>query len=165
MANGQPSMVADGWWLMASKWLFADGSLLSNDSFRGYLVHGPYFPRYTCLHIRKWTKLNRLSDYLTHCIQRADFNFMETYGLYYSYSQSWTHSPKGFLVHGPYFLRRICLNIRNCTMFKRLSEYQNRCVQSADFHLMKSYGLHYSHPLFWTHSSKGYLVHGPYFPW
>ena len=132
-----------------------------NDSSRVYLVHGPYFPRYTCLHIRKCTKFNRLSEYLNRCARRADFHLMETHGLYYSSSQSWTYRSKGCLVHGPYFLRRTCLNIRNCTMFKRLSEYQNRGVQRVDFH---AYGLYYSHTQFWTHSSKGYLVHGPYFP-
>ena len=125
-------MAADGWWptIDGCRWSMANGVQMAvcsfmetyclchsyiqtwNDSFRGFFVYGPYFPRYTCLHRRKWTKLNRLSDYLTHCIQRADYNFMETYGLYYSYSQSRIHSSKDFLVQGPYFLRRTCLNIR-----------------------------------------------------
>ena len=159
------SMAADGWWptIDGCRWSMADGVQMAvsrfieayclchsytqiwNDSSWGYLVHGPYAPRYTCLHIRKWTKLNRLSDCLTHCIQRSDLNFMEIYGLYYSYTQYWTHSSKGYLVHGTCFPRCICLDIRKCTKFKRLSHYLIRCVQRADFHFMEAYGLYYSY--------------------
>ena len=134
-------------------------------SSKGYLVDGPNLQRFTCLDIRKCTKFKRLSDYPTRCVQRADFHFMEAYVMYYSYSQYWTHISKSYLVRGPYFLWRTCLNIRNCTMFRRLSEYQNRCFQRADFQFMKAFGLYYSHTQIWTHSSKGFLVHGPYFPW
>ena len=54
--------------------------------------------------IRTCTKFKRLSDYLTRCVQRANFHFMEAYGLYYSCTTSETHSSKGYLVHGPCFL-------------------------------------------------------------
>ena len=87
-------------------------------SSKGYLVHGPCFPRYTCLDIQKCTKFKRLSHYLIRCVHRADFHFMEAYGLYYSYTQYWTHSSKGYLVHGPCFPRYTCLDIRKCTKFK-----------------------------------------------
>ena len=97
-------------------------------SSKGYLVHGPCFPRYTCLDIWKCTKFKRLSHYLTRCVHRADFHFMEAYGLYYSYTQYWTHSSKGYLVHGPCFPRYTCLDIRKCTTFKRLSHYLIRWV-------------------------------------
>ena len=106
----------------------------------------------------------RLSHYLIRCVHRADFHFMEAYGLYYSYTQYWTHSSKGYLVHGPCFPRYTCLDIRKCIKFKRLSHYLNRCVHRADFHFMEAYGLYYSYTQYWTHSSKGYLVHGPCFP-
>ena len=124
---------------------------------------GIAFPRYTCLVIRKCIKFKRLSHYLIRCVQRADFHLMEAYGLYYSYTQFWTHSSKGYLIHGPCFPWYTCLDIRKCTKFKRLSYYLIRCVQRADFHLMEAYFLYYSYTQFWTHSSKGYLVHGPYF--
>ena len=133
-------------------------------SSKGYLVHGPCFPRHTCIDIRKCTKFKRLSHYLIRCVHRADFHFMEAYGLYYSYTQSWTHSSKGYLVHGPCFPRYTCLHIQKCTKFKRLSHYLIRCVHRADFHFMEAYGLFYSYTQYWTHSSKGYLVHGPCFP-
>ena len=133
-------------------------------SSKGYLVHGPCFPRYTCLDIRKYTKFKRLSHYLIRCVHRADFHFMEAYGLYYWYTQYWTHSSKGYSVHGPCFPRYSCLDIWKCTKFKRLSHYLNRCVHRADFHFMEAYGLYYSYTQYWTHSSKGYLVHGPCFP-
>ena len=122
------------------------------------------FPRYTCLDIQKCTKFKRLSHYLIRCVHRADFHFMEAYVLYYSYTQYWTHSSKGYLVHGPCFPRYTCLDIRKCTKFKRLSHYLIRCVHRADFHFMEAYGLYYSYTQYWTHSSKGYLVHGPCFP-
>ena len=102
-------------------------------SSKGYLVHGPCFPRYTCLDIRNRTKFKRLSHYLIHCIQKADFHFMKAYGLYYLYTQYWIHSSKGYLVHGPCFPRYTCLDIRICTKFKRLSHYLICCVQKADF--------------------------------
>ena len=121
-------------------------------------------PRYTCLDIRKCTKFKRLSHYLIRCVHRADFHFMEAYGLYYSYTQYWTHSSKGYLVHGPCFPRYTCLDIWKCTKFNWLSHYLIRCVHRADFHFMEAYGLYYSYTQYWTHSSKGYLVHGPYFP-
>ena len=92
-------------------------------SSKGYLVHGPCCPRNTCLDIWKSTKFKRLSHYLIRCVHRADFHFMEAYGLYYSYTQYWTHSSKGYLVHGPCFPRYTCLDIRKCTKFKRLSYY------------------------------------------
>ena len=133
-------------------------------SSKGYLVHGPCFPRYTCLDIRKCTKFKRLSNYIIRCVHRADFHFMEAYGLYYSYTQYWTHSSKGYLVYGPCFPRYTCLDIRKCTKFKRLSHYLIRCVHRADFHFVEAYGLYYSYTQYWTHSSKGYLVHGPCFP-
>ena len=131
---------------------------------KGYSVHGPCFPQYTCLDIRKCTKFKRLSHYLIRCVHRADFHFMEAYCLYYSYTQYWTHSSKGYLVHGPCFPRYTCLDIRKCIKFKRLSHYLIRCVHRADFHFMEAYGLYYSYTQYWTHSSKGYLVHGPCFP-
>ena len=112
-----------------------------------YLVHGPCFPRYTCLDIWKCTKFKRLSHYLIRCVHRADFHFMEAYGLYYSYTQYWTHSSKGYLVHGPCFPRYTCLDIRKCTKFKRLSHYLIRCVHRADFHFMEAYGLYYLYTL------------------
>ena len=133
-------------------------------SSKGYLVHGPCFPRYTCLDIRKCIKFKRLSHYLIRCVHRADFHFMEAYGLYYWYTQYWTHSSKGYLVHGPCFPRYTCPDIRKCSKFKRLSHYLIRCVHMADFHFMEAYGLYYSYTQYWTHSSEGYLVHGPCFP-
>ena len=134
-------------------------------SSKGYSVHGPCFPRYTCLDIRKCTKFKRLSHYLIRCVHRADFQFMEAYGLYYSYTQYWTHSSKGYLVHRPYFQRYPCIDIRKCTKFKRLSHYLICCVQRADFHFMEAYGLYYLCTQYWTHSWKVYLVHGPDFQW
>ena len=133
-------------------------------SSKDYLVHGPYFPRYNCLDIRICTKFKRLSHYLIRCVQRADFHFMDAYGLYYLCTQYWTHSWKGYLVHGPYFQRYTCLDIGNCAMFNRLSDPLNCCVQRADLHLMEAWGLYYSYRRSWNHSSKGYLVHGPCFP-
>ena len=133
-------------------------------SSKGYLVHGPCFPWYTCLDIRKCTKFKRLSHYLIRCVHRTDCHFMEAYCLYCSYTQYWTHSSKGYLVHGPCFPRYTCLDIRKCLKFKRLSHYLIRCVHRADFHFMEAYGLYYSYNQYWTHSSKGYLVHGPCFP-
>ena len=133
-------------------------------SSKGYLVHGPCFPRYTCLDIRNYTKFKRLSHYLIRCVHMADFHFMKTYGLYYSYTQYWTHSSKGYSVHGPCFPRYTCLDIRKCTKFKRLSHYLIRCVHRADFHFMEAYCPYYCYTQYWTHSSKGYLVHGPCLP-
>ena len=117
------------------------------------------------IHLSRYTALSsvRLSHYLIRCVHRADFHLMEAYGLYYSY-EYWTHSSKGYLVHGPCFPRYTCLDIRKCTKFKRLSHYLIRCVQRADFHFMEAFGLYYSYTQYWTHSSKGYLVHGPCFP-
>ena len=132
-------------------------------SSKGYLVHGPCFPRYTCLDIRKCNKFKRLSHYLICCVQRADFHFMEAYDLNYLCTQYWTHSWKVYLVHGSYFQRYTCLDIGNCALFKRLSDPFNCCVQRADFYLTKAWGLYYSYNQFWTHSSKGYLVYGPCF--
>ena len=133
-------------------------------SSKGYLVHGPCFPRYTCLDTRKSTKFRRLSHYVIRCVQKADFHFMKAYGLYYSYIEHWTHNSKGYLVHGPCFPRYTCLDIPKCTKFKRSSHYLIRCVHMADFQFMKAYGLYYSNTQYWIHSSKGYLVHGPCFP-
>ena len=133
-------------------------------SSKGYLEHGPHYPRYTCQDIRKYTKFKGLSDYLTRCVQIADFHFVEAYCLYYPYTQFWTHSSKIYLVHGPYFQRYTCPDIGNCTMFKRLSDPFHCCVQRADFHFMKALGLYYSYSQSWTQSSKGYVVHGPCFP-
>ena len=118
----------------------------------------------TLVDIRKCTKFKRLSHYLIRCVHKADFHFMEAYGLFYSCTQYWTHSSKGYLVHGPCFPRYSCLDIWKCTKFKRLSHYLIRCVQRDDFHFMEAYGLYYSYTQYWTHSSKGYLVHGPCFP-
>ena len=132
-------------------------------SSKGYLVHGPCFPRYMRLDMRKCSKYKRLSHYLIHCVQTADFHFMEAYGLYYSYPQYWTHSSKGYLVHGPCFPWYTCLDIRKCTKFKRLSHHLIRCVQRADFNFEEAYGLYYSYTQYCIHSSKGYFVHGPYF--
>ena len=114
-------------------------------SSKGYLVHGPCFPRYTCLDIQKCTKFKRLLHYLIRCVHRADVHFMEAYGLYYSYTHYWTHSSKDYFVHGPCFPRYTCLDIRKCTKFKRLSHYLIRCVHRADFHFMEAYGLYYSY--------------------
>ena len=136
----------------------------STHSSKGYLVHGPCFPRCTCLDIRKCTKFKRLSHYLIRCVQRADFHFMEAYRLYYSYNLYRTHSSKGYLVHGPCFPRCTCIDIRKCTKFKRLSHYLIRCVQRADIHFMEAYGFYYWYTHYSTHSSKGYLLHGPCFP-
>ena len=133
-------------------------------SSKTYSVPGPCFPRYTCLDIRKCTKFNRLSHDLIRCVQMADFHFMEAYGPYYSFTKYWTHSSKGYLVHGSCFPRHTCLDIRKCIKFKRLSHYLFRCVHRADFHFMEAYGQYYSYTQYWTHSSKGYLVHGPCFP-
>ena len=135
------------------------------NSSKGYLAHGPCLPRYTCLDIRKCIKFKRLSHFLIRCVQRADFDLMEAYGLYYSYSQYWTYSLKGYLVHEPYVQRYTCLHIRNCTTIKRLWDPFNCCVQRADFHLIEALGLYYSYSQSWTHNSKGYLVHGTCFPW
>ena len=89
---------------------------------------------------------------------------MKAYGMYYTYTQYWTHSSKGYLVHGPCFPRYMRLDyIRKCTEFKRLSHYLIRCVQKSDIHFMKAYGMYYSYTQYGIHSSKGYLVHGPYF--
>ena len=88
---------------------------------------------------------------------------MESYGLYYSYSQSWTHRSKGYLVHGPYLQRCTCLDIRKCTKFKRLSDYLTRCAQWTDFSLMEAYDLYNIYNQSWTDGSEEYLVHGPYF--
>ena len=117
-----------------------------------------HLSRYT-----KCTKFRRLSHYLIRCVHRADFHFMEAYGLYYSYTQYWTHCTKGYLVHWPYFPRYTYLDIRKCTKFMRSSHYLIRCVHRADFHFMEAYGLYYSYTQYWTHSSKGYLVLGPCF--
>ena len=133
-------------------------------SSKGYLVHGSCFPRHTCLDIRKCTKFKRLSHYLFPCVQTADFHFMEAYGPYYSFTQYWTHSSKGYLVHGPCFPRYTCLDIRKFTKLKRLSHYLIRYAQTADFHFIEVYGLYYLYTQYWIHSSKGYLVHGPCFP-
>ena len=114
-------------------------------SSKGNLVYGPYMQRCTCFDIRKCTKFKRLSDYLTHCVQRVDFHFMEDYGLYYSYSQSWIHSSKGYLGDGPHLQQCTCLDIRKCTEFKRLSYYLTRFVQRPDFHFIETYGLYYSY--------------------
>ena len=133
-------------------------------SSKGYLVYGPYFPRYSWLYIRKCTKFNRLLDYLTHCVQRADLSFMENYDPYYSYSQSWTHCSQGYLVHGPYCPRYTCLDKGNCTMYKRLSEHMNCCFQRAGIHFMEAYHLYYLYSQSWIHSANSYLVHGPHFP-
>ena len=150
--------------LMEAYGLYYSYTQYWTQSSKGYLVHGPCFPRYTCLDIRKCTKFKRLSLYLIRCVHRADFHFMEAYGLYYSFTQYWTHSSKGYLVHGPCFPRYTCLDKRKCTKFKRLSHYLIRCVHRADFHFMEAYGLYYSYTQYWTHSSKGYLIHGPCFP-
>ena len=174
-------------------------------SSKGYLVHGPCFPRYTCLDIRKSTKFRRLSHYLIRCDPGQGYL---VHGPFYgslcsgctsrglisivwkpwSVLQYWTHSSKGYMVHGPCFPRYTCLDIRKSTKFRRLSRYlMRRCVQStADFHFMEAYGLYYSYTQgYWTtrtpnigpiaqrttwymdhvsHSSKGYMVHGPCFP-
>ena len=115
-----------------------------------------------CLYMRlgipKCTKCKRLSHYLIRCVQRADFHFVEAFGLYYSYTQYWTHSSKGYLVHWPCFPRYTCLHIRKSTKFRRLLHYLIRCVQKADFHFMEAYGLYYSYTQYWTHSSKGYTT-------
>ena len=124
-------------------------------SSKSYLVHGPCFPRYTCLDVRKYNKFNRLSHYLIRWVQRADINLMEAHGPYYSHTQYLTHSSKGYLVHEPCFPRYTCLDIRKWTKFKRLSHYLTHCVQRADFHFMKACGLYYSYTQYWTHSSKG----------
>ena len=129
-------------------------------SSKGYLVHWPCFPRYMRLDIRKCTKFKQLSQYLIRCVQRADFHFMEAYGLHYSFTQYWTHSSKGYLVHGPCFPRYTCLDIRKGTKFKRLSHYLIPWVQKDVFHFVEACGLYYSSTQYWTHSSKGYLVHG-----
>ena len=132
-------------------------------SLKGCLVHGPCFPRCTCLGIRKCTKFKRLSHYLIRCVQKADYHFMEAHGLYYLGIQYWTHSSKGNLVHGPYFQRSTGLDLGNCAFFKRLSDPFNYCVQRAALHLIEASGLYYSYSQSWTHRSKGYLVHGPCF--
>ena len=132
-------------------------------SSKGYLVHGPCFNRYICLDILKYIKFKRLSHYLIRCVQRADFHFMDAYGLYYWHTQYWTHSPKGYLVHGPCFPRYTYLNVGKFTNFNRLLHYLIRCIHRADFHFMEAYCLYYLCTQYWTHSSKGYLVHGPYF--
>ena len=126
-------------------------------SSKGYLVHGPCFPRYMRLGIPKCTKFKRFSHYLMRCVQRADFHFVEAFGLYYSYTKYRTDSSKGYLVHGPCFPRYTCLDIRKCIKFRRLSHYLIRCVQKADFHFMEAYGLYYSYTQYWTHSSKGLI--------
>ena len=113
------------------------------------MVHGPCFPRYTCLDIRKSTKFRRLSHYLIRCVQSADFHFLEAYGLWPMVTC---------------FTRYMRLGIPKCTKFKRLSHYLIRCVQRADFHFVEAFGLYYSYTRYWIHSSKGYLVHGPCFP-
>ena len=133
-------------------------------SSKCYLVHGPYFSRYTYLNKLKCTKFKRLSHYLIRCAKRADFHFIKAYDLCYLYIQDWTQSSKGYLVHGPYFQRYTCLNIGNCTMFKRLSDPFNCCVHRADLHLMEAWGFYHSYSQSWTHSSNGYLVYGPCFP-
>ena len=133
-------------------------------SSKAYSVHGPCFPRYTCLDIRKCTKFKRLSHYLIRWVQTAHFHFIEAYGLYYLYTQYWTHNSKGYLVHGPCLPRYMRLDMRKGSKYKRLSHYLIHCVQTADFNFMEAYGLYYSYPQYWTHSSKGYLVHGPCFP-
>ena len=158
------SLRPDGWFPFNGNLLSVLFVLFWTHRSKGYLVHGPYFPRYTCLDIGNWATFKRLSDTPNYNVQRADFHFMEACGLYYSYSQSWTHSSKGYLVHGPYFPGYTCLYIRKCTKFKRLSHYLIRCVQRADFNFMEAYGLYYSYTQYWTHSSKGYLVHGPCVP-
>ena len=117
----------EGWFPFCGSLLYLYTQSLT-DSSKLYLEHGPYFLRYTNLHIWKCSMFKPLSDYLTHCVQKAVFHLMEAYGQYYSYSQSWTHSSNGCLVHGPYFLRYACRHIRKCTMFKPLWDYPTRCV-------------------------------------
>ena len=141
--------------------LYYSYTLHWSHSSKGYLVQGPCFPRYTSLDIRKCTKFKRLSHYLIRCVQKAAFNFMEAYGLYYLGIQYWIHSSKGYLVHGPYFQQNTCIDMGNCTMFKRLSDSFNSCVQRAYFHLIEARGLYYSYSQSWTHSTKGtwYMDH------
>ena len=112
--------------------------------------------------MRKSTNVKQLPQFLIPCVQRADFHLMQAERLYYSYSQSWIHSLKGYLIHGPYLQGSTCLDIWKCTDFKRLSHYLTRCVQRADIHLMENYGLYYSYSSSWIHGSKSYLFHGPY---
>ena len=152
----------EGWFPFCGSLLYLYTQSLT-DSSKLYLEHGPYFLRYTNLHIWKCSMFKPLSDYLTHCVQKAVFHLMEAYGQYYSYSQSWTHSSNGCLVHGPYFLRYACRHIRKCTMFKPLWDYPTRCVQKPDFNFVKAYCLYYVCTQSWIFSSMGYLVHGPYF--
>ena len=138
-------------------------------SSKGYLVHGPIY--HDTLVIRKSTKFRRLSQpnglYYSYAASTGLISIlwkpMEAYGLYYSYTQYWTHSSKGYLVYGPCFPRYMRLGIPKCTKCKRLSHYLIRCVQRADFHFMEAFGLYYSYTKYRTDSSKGYLVHGPCF--
>ena len=53
--------------------------------------------------------------------------------------------------------------IRNLEKFMRMSDCLKHCVAKADCHIKEAFGLYYSHTLFWAHSSKGYLLHGPHF--
>ena len=43
------------------------------------------------------------ADYLNHDVMRGDCHYIEAYGLYYTHTQTWTHSYRGYLAHGPHF--------------------------------------------------------------
>ena len=90
-------------------------------------------------------------------------SFYGSRGCINSYNKSSTHNSWGYLVHGPYCYPCTCWNIRNYTKFMRSTEYLTHSVAMADCHFIKAYGLYYSYIQFCTHSSKCYLIHGPYF--
>ena len=110
-------------------------------SSKCYLLHELYFHRYFFfLHMNKLQVIGvpiNLQHLDGYC------HFMEAYGPYHSYIQSWTYSSKISLRHWPYFQLYICLDIRKCTKCKWLAYYLTRCALRADCHFIEAHGLHW----------------------
>ena len=103
---------------------------------KGYLVHGPYVQRHTCLDLWQCTNFKQLPLYITRCGQRTCFQFADPYGVYYSYIQSWTDTSKGYLVHRRYSHWYTSLENAH-TASDWLGVCLTRRFPRADFHLGK----------------------------
>ena len=123
------------WQFMVAQGLYYTHIQSWTHSSNDYFVHGPHFYAYACWNNRNWAKFMWLSDCLNHCIARADCRFNQHEGLYYTQTQSWTHRPKGYLVHGPYFYPYA---FRNIGKFVWLSNYLNHFVARAACHLKEA---------------------------
>ena len=132
-------------------------------SSNSFLLHGPRFLPYECQNFRNWIKFMGLPECPNHCIARNDCHIMKAKGLYYSHTQSWAHSSRGYLLHGPQFLPHACRNIRNWATFMNPWVCLNHCVVKADCHTMETYAIFYWHTHSWALSSRCYLLHGPRF--